>query len=454
MQYQTNKIEKLAGIFIFTALLLVTLFLVLNIRDTKLFSRRITLETVLDRGYGVSKGTVVKVNGLAAGMVESMRLDKNNAVWVTMGVSYPFYQNIRRDATAEILEPIAFGSTEINILPGSDKAEPVADGSFIQASVSTGLAKRLDDGFKKVEDTITEFNKTAQSINKATANVEGITGKIDKGDGTLGKLVNDSGLYDSAKQAIDSTQALGASFKELEELIKETKSIAERVDKIAANLESITAKIDRGDGSLSKMLNDAGLYDSAKDAVDSTRSIVESIKQTKIYVGLDENINPEYTNTRFHLKIVPRDTRYFWLGASIINPTDDSHITSDGSNPDGKVAAEFLVAQRLFDKRLTLKAGLMEGRFGGGLDYAPIPQKKEILLLTVEGRSAYAAADFNENAEDPIVRAMVRLKLFKYFHLDIGTNDILNRPGFFAGFGFEYMDEDISKIVGLIGAGK
>ncbi|MFH1227582.1 MAG: MlaD family protein [Planctomycetota bacterium] len=454
MQYQTNKIEKLAGIFIFTAIILIALFLVLNIKETKLFSNRITISIVLDKGYGIAKGTVVKVNGLAAGMVESMSLDKNNAVCVSLGVSYPFYENIHKDAAADILEPIAFGSTEINILPGSGDLPLIGDGDFIKANVSGGLAKRLDEGFKKVEDTITELNRTAQSINKATTNVDSITGKIDKGDGTLGKLVNDPGLYDSAKEAVDSTHALGASFKELEELIKDAKSIADKVDKIAANLESITAKIDKGTGSLSKILNDAGLYDSAKDAVDSTRSIVESIKQTKIFVGLDENFGEEYTNTRFHLKVVPRETRYFWLGASIISPADDSHITSDNKSPDGKVVPEFIVAQKLFDTRLTLRAGLMEGRFGGGVDYAPIKQNKDILLLTIEGRKGYDTEDFNEHVEDPIVRAMVRLKLFSYFHLDIGRDDILNRGGFFAGIGFEYMDEDISKIVGLIGAGK
>ena len=454
MQYQLSRIEKITGFFIFIVFTLIVSFLVLNIKEGKLFSKRIILETRIDEGHGISKGTLVKVNGLTAGMVESLRLDKDNSVWATMRISYPFYENIHKDAFAKIIEPIAFGSTEINIWPGSNDKPLIADGDFINAMMPDNVTKRLEDGFKKVEDTITEVRKTVENINKVAENLESITKKISQGEGTLSKLINESGLYDSAKQAVDSTQNLGNSFQELEAIIKEGRAIAEKVDKIAGNLESITAKMDKGEGSLSKMLNDPGLYDSAKDAVDSTRSIVESIKQTKIFVGLDGTSYDEYSETRFHLKVVPRETRYFWLGASIIKPTGDTHITMDVDDTNGKVVPEFIVAQKIFDQRITLRAGLMEGRFGGGVDYSPLPQAKDILTLTLEGRKTFDTEDFNENLEDPIIRAKFNLKFLKYFHIEMGRDDLLNNPGFFVGIGFEYMDEDISKIVGLIGAGK
>lgn len=454
MQNQLSKFERITGLFIFIVLGLIVAFLVLNIKEGKLFSKRIILETRIDKGHGVSKGTLVKVNGLTAGMVESMRLDKDNSVWVTMKISYPFYENIHKDAVAQIIEPIAFGSTEINILTGSNDKPVVADGEFIASSTPENITTRLEEGFKKVEDTINEVRKTVENINKAAENLESITRKANQGEGTIGKLVNESGLYDSAKQAVDSTHSLGASFQELEAIIKEGREVAAKVDKIAANLESITTKIDKGEGSVGKMLNDSGLYDSAKDAVDSTRSIVDSIKQTKIFVGLDGFSYDEYTSTRFHLKVVPRETRYFWLGASILNPTGDTDITMDTADTNGKVVPEFIVAQKLFEQRITLRGGLMEGRFGGGIDYSPIPKAKDILTLTLEGRKTFDTEDFNENLEDPIVRAKFRLKFLNYFHIEMGQDDLLNDPGFFVGIGFEYMDEDISKIVGLIGAGK
>ncbi|MDI6733783.1 MAG: hypothetical protein QME16_07700, partial [Planctomycetota bacterium] len=95
MQYQISKMERIIGLFVFVALLLIVAFLAFNIKQGKLFTPKLTLQTMVDRGYGIVKGTVVKVNGLSAGMVEKIRLDSANLVWLTLSISYPFYKNIR-----------------------------------------------------------------------------------------------------------------------------------------------------------------------------------------------------------------------------------------------------------------------------------------------------------------------------------------------------------------------
>ncbi|MDI6788023.1 MAG: hypothetical protein QME51_06605, partial [Planctomycetota bacterium] len=306
---------------------------------------------------------------------------------------------------------------------------------------------------KKVEQTVNTVSKIAE-------NVESITQKIDKGEGTLSKLINEPGLYDSAKQAVDSTHSLGRSFDEVEALVKEAREAVENISKITESLESITAKIDRGEGSLGRILNDPGLYDSAKEAVDSTRTIVESIKSTKIFVGAEGNFYDDASIMNFHIRVVPRESRYFLLGGAIINPSDDTSIsaTVTGTAAEQKFATEFIVAQKLFDCRLTLRAGLLEGKIGGGVDYAPFPAAKDTVLFTVEGRNTYIDSDFNERMEmkkKTLVRVKATLKFLKYFHIAIGSNDIRNKnPDFFVGIGFEYLDEDISKIIGLVGAGK
>jgi len=404
MQYQISRVEKIIGLFVILAAVLLAAFLVFSIKEGKIFKKKITLMTTADKGYGFVKGTIVKVNDIAAGLVEDIRLDNNNTVLIQMSIPKPFYKNIHKDAIAEIMEPLAFGSSEINILPGSASEPAVEDGDFIVSRVPESLSSRIESSFNKIEATISEFEKTAEAI-------------------------------------------------------RET----------AVNLESITKKIDRGEGTLGKLINDPELYDTAKDAVESTRTIVEGIKQTKIFVGGDLNYyyHQDVSIARFHLKVVPRESRYFWLGGAIFNPASTSNITMDeDSERNYRVFPEFIVAQKIFDNRLTLRAGLIEGKFGGGVDYTVQSKEKEIingkvkdkisdlLMFTVEGRTTYDDEKFDEHLDNSLVRAKIRLKLFKYFHLEVGGDNLLNDPAFLVGFGFEYMDEDISKIVGLIGAGK
>ncbi|MBI4833640.1 MAG: MCE family protein [Planctomycetes bacterium] len=398
MQYKVSNVEKMIGVFVFICLLFIGGFVVLNIKEGKLFSKRIKLITIVDKGYGFTEGSVVKVNGINAGTVEDIRLDDYNKVWITMSLPREFAYNIHNDAVVEIIEPLALGSPEINILPGSKDKPLVQNKEILPVHTSDGLAAKVEKSFTKIEKVIEDIH-----------------------------------------------QSMGP--------LKET---IENINKITKNIESITAKIDKGDGSLGQMVNDKQLYNSAKDAVDSTRTIVEGIKSTKIYVGGDSDyyIGQDVAISKLHLRVVPRETRYFWLGGAIFNPTSDSKITIKRGDLNYKIVPEAIIAQKIFDQRLIIRGGLMEGKFGGALDYVPIPEIGESLLLSIEVRDTFDDDDFNENIDTFLVRVKAKVKLLKYFSLEVGGDNLMDDAGFFAGIGFEYMDEDISKIVGLIGAGK
>ena len=60
---------------------------------------------------------------------------------------------------------------------------------------------------------------------------------------------------------------------------------------------------------------------------------------------------------------------------------------------------------------------------------------------------------FDEGIDYMLLRARARMNVMKYFYVEVGGDNLWNEPGFFIGIGFEYLDEDISKIVGLLGAG-
>lgn len=452
MQYQITKLDRTIAFFIFSAIVIISLFFIFNIKENRLFKKQMTLYTNIDKGYGFINGTPVKVNGIVGGVVDDVRLEKNNTVTLGIKIYHPYYKNIHKDAVAEIIEPLALGSTEINILPGSIDKILVEEGDSILSQKPTSLATKLESGINQIESTLSDFHKTSEKVYKISENLESITGKIDKGDGSLGQLINDPTLY-----------------KDLKDTVSSTKSVTEELQKVTLSVGSITQKIDKGDGSLGKMVNDPALYDTARDTVESTRSIVESIKTTKIFVGGENDFyyKQDVNITKFHLKVVPRESRYFWLGGAIFNPASDSKITS--KEDSYKAVTEFMIAQKIFDNQITIRGGLFEGQVGGGIDFvtrSPLTEGnlseakkgetkyKDVWRWSIEGRDTFDTKQFNENLNKPLLRIKTRLNISKYFHIEFGGDNLLNDSAFFIGIGFEYMDEDISKIVGLIGAGK
>ena len=60
-----------------------------------------------------------------------------------------------------------------------------------------------------------------------------------------------------------------------------------RLDSLRGVLQNVTSKVDRGDGTLGKLVNDPRLYDDAKESVAALKTLIEDIrKNPKKYINL------------------------------------------------------------------------------------------------------------------------------------------------------------------------
>ena len=63
--------------------------------------------------------------------------------------------------------------------------------------------------------------------------------------------------------------------------------LTSRMDSLRISLQSVTTKMDRGDGSLAKLINDDKLYEDAKASVKSLKDVLEDLKKNpKKYINL------------------------------------------------------------------------------------------------------------------------------------------------------------------------
>lgn len=443
--------ETTVGVLFFLALGLLGIFTVL-IGELPVFSSTWTFDVLFHDVGGLEKGQDVLYAGGRVGKVKEilMEADRIRVRLEIEGRNRFIYKNT--EITIE--EKSALGGMRVSMTRGS-----VAHGSIGPGETLVG--KGLNTLTTQIKEAAARISRLSDTANDAITSVK-------EGKGTIGKLWNEDALYDDLKTAISDLKGSAANFR------------------------SISTKIDRGDGILGQLVNDAESGTNLKDILKSWKAISEAIekgegaighyvmnpdskkeiRQTiqkvdqfassvtklKTHLGASFNTVPDdrYSISKVYLRIEPRDDRYYLVGASFFKINDESRLsTSRTAEDDGTIAKlDAQIAQRFLDDRsVTLRGGLIEGMPGLGLDYLT-SWKGCPLVATLEGRSSYDDNRIHEDYDPFLLRAKVDLTLFKYFHVMAGANSLTERPRGMYGIGFEFQDQDLKYLIGALGAGR
>ncbi|GEM_PF-3271034 len=299
-------------------------------------------------------------------------------------------------------------------------------------------------------------------------NVERITRSIDEGHGTLGRLVNDPGLYDNLDAIVTRLNRGEGTLGKLltdEILFNEVKEIVGNLKGVTKSLQNVSRKMDEGRGTVGKLVNDTSLFNKAEEAVDSARDILGAFKKFHTYVGAGYKYHGKQKLSvgRVYIRVEPSPSKFLQVGASWLGFSSHSHDVMFEGKHDGDTSddiffqMEALMGFRFFENHLTLRMGLLEGQFGGGVDFdVDLPYLQDSQLrFSFEGRVAFADTDFDgteidEDVEPFVARFEASLFLFGHFRLYAGAHNFFDRIGFTGGVSFEWHDEDIRDLVGLI----
>ena len=203
----------------------------------------------------LKEGDEVRMAGVKIGTVEKTRLDGRRAVAVLL---IDRRVKVAKDATATIAMAGLLGSNYVSLDLGSESAgalEPGAELRSIDTPDLNTLVAQLGDIGHKVDEALSGFSQS-------------MGGK--DGQGLLGKV---------------------------ERLVDENRT---KIGEITTNLQSITGKINAGQGTLGKLVNDAKLHDEllgtvneikgaaaqAKDFVANAQSIIDQVKSGQGTLGV------------------------------------------------------------------------------------------------------------------------------------------------------------------------
>ena len=228
-----------------------------------------------------------------------------------------------------------------------------------------------------------------------------------------------------------------------------------KLDGAIASAQSITAKIDRGEGSLGKLVNDERLVESVTTFVDESSRFVSRLTRLQFQVAMRSEyyFQDAVAKNYFELKMRPRPDKYYLLqlvdspsrSVQIIDRTTTT--TPDGGTPsivtqsEKEIRDRFLVSLQ-FAKRfhfLTGRVGILENSGSVGLDVDLMDNRLNIYTDLF---------DFGAD-EMPRLRSRAHYEFFTHLYIAGGIDDVLNtdKMNYFMGAGIRFNDDDLAAIL-------
>ena len=251
-----------------------------------------TFNVVFNDLQGLDVSDDVKMLGKRIGRVTGTKIiGQKIAAELTIDNSFAF--KIPIDSEIEITQTDIMGSKYISIYPGKDNNKFILDNETIagkNAEVASltkdigDLAKRLNETFsgeqkQQIVNTISNIESTSSQIEEFISvnkdfiteedknNLHELLSNINSISFSLNKIINDES--DNLKKSVES----------FNEFMTKVPSMSEEVDVLISDLSEIIKNINSGDGSLSKLLNRADLYDNVNGLVLDARSLLNDVKE-------------------------------------------------------------------------------------------------------------------------------------------------------------------------------
>jgi phospholipid/cholesterol/gamma-HCH transport system substrate-binding protein len=478
------KLETKVGAF-FLASIAVLGVLIIRTEKLDVFGKKNTRRFAMDfeQVAGLSLQSQVRIAGVKVGTVDEIRLENGKArIVIGLPNDVPVYTN----ATVQLSSLGILGEKYVDLNQGSSVTGPMPEGSVIPshegASLDTlmeslasiakdvkGVTSALNEsiggeqGRQKLDEIVdnvrvltAEFRAMAQenhaTINSTLNNAEAITAQLREKLPRLAQQFEDLGR--------NLNEMVTESRPEVKGMMTDVRRLAQNFQSTSENIRQITDKINRGEGTIGKLLNDETTVKKINQAVDNVNELMGGLKTTELRLDMNAARWTKRGDTQsgLSLEIAPRKDYWYQLG---FNSTPDGKISQStsvtssipGSTSTTKtvttdqsftISAQF--AKRLGDN-FVVSAGIVEGKGGGGAEFRALDDRFRI------GALAY---DFTKRDDKPKPRYRVTTsyQFWKGMYAQAGVQDIANPElrSVFVGGGVRWKDEDMKKLLGLLGS--
>lgn len=315
-----NSLETRLGMF-FALVVLGAFILFEVIGSATIFRRGKELRSYFDSVRELKVGDPVKLAGVMVGRVDDIRL-ATNKVEVVMRVNRD--AGVRTDSAASVQFTGLMGQNFVSLTFGTANAPVAETGAVLASKEQPDLSQLMEklqgvaDGvqnmtksfsgeeFTKLLGPFTDFLKDNNTkLATIFGNMQNISSAIADGKGTLGRLINDDAVYTNIVAMMTN---LNRASGRLEGVLDNAQGMMGDARVAISNATNVMAGIQRGEGTVGKLLTDESLYKETTVAMTQMKEILQKINGGQGTVGKLVNDDSFLKNAKLTLQKVDKAT--------------------------------------------------------------------------------------------------------------------------------------------------
>jgi len=444
-------------------------FVVLSILALAYMSMKVGgFKYAADRGYelhgyfdsaeGLVPGVPVEIAGVEVGQVKEIALEKGRAK-VTLQLNPDV--TIGEDVEAAIRTKGVLGDKYVEVIPGALDSAPLKPGGRIERTVSPA---NIDSLFK-------QLGAIGEDLKNITGPISGVLGG-EEGEASLRLIVQNlrelaqtlnktvQGNQENINRILDNLAVFSRDLRDisstnkeaLREVVANFRRVSQDLGETIVAVKRITGKIDRGEGTIGKLIQEDETVDNINATLTSLNDYLEEKDRFRTYVDYrgEYLFESEEMKSYLSLRIQPKEDKYYLLQV-VDDPAGDTDETVTTTTVNGVSTTEHRervdkdelkfsaqIAKRYYD--LGLRAGIFESKGGVGADYYFLDDS---LVLSME------AFDFDED-DKPHLKFKADFTPFQYLYMTAGFDDFVSdedNESFFVGGGLHFSDEDLKTLL-------
>jgi phospholipid/cholesterol/gamma-HCH transport system substrate-binding protein len=468
---------------------------------------------VFDDVLGVAKRSRVVMAGIEVGYIDSIELEGARA---RLNIRIRSDVQLYRDASIAKISESLLGDKLIDLSPGKDIEHPIPDGGQI---VNVYEERDFGELFRKLDlitedirtvthslaNTIGDFDRedslggVMRRMTEISKNVAELTQRVNEsfqtGSDKVQRILDDvagvtAGTRGRYQEILDGIQAVTTDMRTLlanlndivgrggedwKDSVGGMKETLQKASRSLENIDNITRKIDEGQGTLGRLVNDDKVLDKAEGVLDDASTFTSKLARLQTIIDLrsEYHIRQNAAKNYLALKLVPKSDKYYMLeviddprGAVSVESKKECGYNDDGDYictvTDSTTTKDEFKFSIQFAKRfywLGLRFGIIEGTGGLGMNWYFLNDDLEFRFDVFQfGKNEYGDASL------PRLKAMVMYRptwLANHIYLAGGVDDVFNQEptasqkkssfDYFFGAGIHFDDEDLKAIFTAVG---
>lgn len=257
------------------------------LKGNNIFDKSIRYYVEYDNVEGVTTSSNVTINGLVVGKVSKIQIQKETGkLLVELFMTNPI--QISKNSTAYIYSSDFIGGKDIAIELDFKDTNYAESGDYLNSGVKLGmidgLGDQLDPIQKKLQEVLDNANTMLVSINsildeKTQADLKATMNDLSS------TMASVNGLLATNKPKLDKTMnnltVMSQNFVQLSDSLAnlEINKTFAILDAATNNIDKLLAGIERGEGSIGKLMKDEQLYKNLENASKELEQLLHDVKE-------------------------------------------------------------------------------------------------------------------------------------------------------------------------------